>query len=183
MLKNTENHYGLISIAIHWLAALTVFGLFGLGYWMVDLSYYSEWYKTAPYWHKSVGILLALLICFRLLWRILSPSPKPLATHASWERKLSAVVQFILYGGMFSLFISGYLISTADNRAISVFGWFDLPSAGELFAHQADIAGWVHQYIAYLLIAVAVLHGIAALKHHFFDKDNTLTRMLRHNTK
>ncbi|HEY0922469.1 cytochrome b [Rheinheimera pacifica] len=177
MLKNSSSHYGLVSVVLHWLVALTVFSLFGVGFWMVDLSYYSEWYRTAPYWHKSVGILLAVAMLLRVLWRFFSPPPTALASHKSWEKRTSAVVQFCLYLGIFMLVLSGYLISTEDGRPIAVFTWFEVPALGALFANQADIAGLVHEYVAYSLITLAVLHGLAALKHHFVDKDNTLKRM------
>ena len=177
MFKNSLTHYGLVSVLLHWLIALAVFGLFALGFWMVDLSYYSEWYKTAPYWHKSIGILLALAMIFRLCWRFISPPPKALATHKRWEKQLSAMMQLCLYLGITVLVLSGYLISTEDGRAIAVFTWFEVPSLGALFENQADIAGLVHEYVAYSLILLATLHGLAAVKHHFIDKDHTLKRM------
>ncbi len=79
---------------------------------------------------------------------------------------------------LFGLFISGYLISTADGRAIEVFNWFSIPALGELFSDQADIAGEIHYYLAFSLIGLAVLHALAALKHHYINKDNTLKKML-----
>lgn len=177
MLKNSASHYGLISVVLHWLVALTVFALFAVGFWMVDLSYYNQWYRTAPYWHKSIGILLAMVMIFRLLWRAVSPPPSPLRSHRNWEKRVAALVQFFLYVGIFVLVLSGYLISTEDGRAIAVFTWFSVPALGALFANQADIAGLVHEYTAYVLISLAVLHGLAALKHHFIDKDQTLKRI------
>ena len=54
MFRNTKLSYGLIAIASHWLSAVAVIGLFAMGVWMVELTYYSPWYKTAPHWHKSV---------------------------------------------------------------------------------------------------------------------------------
>ncbi|WP_445424760.1 MULTISPECIES: cytochrome b [unclassified Alishewanella] len=178
MLKNSQHHYGLISVLLHWLMAFMVIGLFSLGVWMVDLTYYSKWYRIAPDWHKSVGMLLAVLWCIRLLWRLFSQQPKSIASHRAWQRLLSGVVQAYLYLAMALMVLSGYLISTEDGRAISVFGWFDVPSLGALFNHQADIAGLVHEYVAYSLIAFASIHGLAALKHHVIDKDQTLSRML-----
>ena len=74
--------------------------------------------------------------------------------------------------------MSGYLISTADERGISVFGLFEVPGFGSLIDNQEDLAGVVHKYAAYLVIGLTLLHAAAALKHHFIDKDETLTRML-----
>lgn len=182
MLRNTQTHYGWVSITLHWLIAVAVFALFAAGVWMVELNYYSAWYKTAPHWHKSVGILVVFVMFARLLWRYLSVKPAALASHSRFEIRVATLVQLLLYVGIFVLFISGYLISTADGRPIAVFNWFELPSAGQLFAQQADIAGAIHQYTAYGLISLALLHAVAALKHHFIDKDHTLKRMFGVNT-
>ena len=177
-LKNSESQYGIVAKALHWLSAIAVIGLFGVGWWMVDLNYYSQWYQTAPHWHKSIGILLLVTTLARLLWKALMPSPAPLATQPPIEQKAAKFAHFLLYALMLVIMLSGYLISTADGRAIEVFNWFEVAALGELFANQADIAGVIHEYLAYALILVVVVHALAALKHHFIDKDNTLRRML-----
>ena len=61
-ITNHSNGYGLIAILFHWLMALLIPGLFALGWYMVDLSYYDSWYQTAPHWHKSIGILLLVFL-------------------------------------------------------------------------------------------------------------------------
>jgi cytochrome b561 len=177
-MKNTENHYGIITILLHWLVAAIIIGLFGLGYWMVGLGYYDPWYKQGPDLHKSIGATLFLLMIGRVLWRKLQVQPKGLDSHTKFEKTAGAVVHQFLYLVIFIIMISGYLISTADGRAIEVFQFIQVPSLGELFSNQEDIAGAVHKYLAYSLIFVVVLHAAAALKHHFIDKDNTLMRML-----
>ncbi|MBV1909588.1 MAG: cytochrome b [Kangiellaceae bacterium] len=177
-MNNTENHYGWISIFIHWIVALTVFGLFGLGYWMVDLGYYDAWYKPAPALHKSIGITLLALMVVRTIWRKNQIKPKPLATHTEIERKSGHAVHIALYFIIFIVMFSGYFISTADGRAIEVFELFEVPGFGALIENQEDVAGLIHQYAAYTLVGIAILHALAALKHHFIDKDNTLKRML-----
>lgn len=179
MFLNTSNGYGFVSIIVHWISALAVIGIFFLGFWMVDLTYYSTWYKTAPHIHKSVGVLLLLLTVFRLTWRCFNPKPKGADGHKVWEKKISHYTHILIYVLLFSIMCSGYLISTADDRGIWVFDWFDLPSLGRLFTDQADIAGLVHQVLAYSLIGLVILHSLGALKHHFFDKDNTLIRMFK----
>ena len=64
---------------------------------------------------------------------------------------------------------------------IIIFELFEIPALGELFEKQADKAGVIHQYVAYALILIVLVHAMAALKHHFFDKDKTLLRMLKKN--
>lgn len=179
MLKNTTDNYGLVSKTFHWLSAIIIIGLFILGIWMVDLTYYSEWYKTAPHWHKSIGILLFIFTALRLLWKVINPKPLAEKSQTPLVQKSSHIAHLALYLILLVIMSSGYLISTADNRAIDVFDWFSIPSLGQLFDQQEDIAGEIHQYSAYILIALSALHAIAALKHHFIDKDRTLTKMIK----
>ncbi len=73
--RNSSRRYGIISIGLHWIFALAVYGMFGLGLWMVTLSYYDGWYHQAPELHKSIGVLLMLGLVFRVIWRHISPPP------------------------------------------------------------------------------------------------------------
>jgi cytochrome b561 len=175
--RNSSSHYGLVSILMHWLVAVAVFGLFGLGYWMVGLDYYSSWYKTAPDLHKSIGLVLFALMLGRVLWRWFSPPPSALPNHGRVTRLASKLGHGFLYLGLFVLMISGYLISTADGRGIPVFGLFEVPASLTSIPGQEDVAGLVHEYLAWALVIFAGIHALAALKHHFFDRDRTLVRM------
>ncbi len=83
-----------------------------------------------------------------------------------------------LYLLLFAIGISGYLISTADGKPISVFGWFDVPAPLADAGAQADFAGALHFWLAWSVVVLSVMHGFMALKHHFIDKDDTLKRML-----
>jgi len=175
--RNSSAHYGLISIVLHWLVAVAVFGLFALGFWMVGLDYYSSWYRAAPDIHKSIGIILFTVMLLRVFWRFLSPGPVALASHGPLTRLATKAGHGVLYLGLFGVMISGYLISTADGRPISVFGWFAVPALITGIPNQEDIAGLVHEYLAWALVILAGLHALAALKHHFIDHDATLKRM------
>ncbi len=177
--KNSQHQYGVVSKALHWLSALTVFALFGLGYWMVGLNYYSEWYQLAPHWHESIGILLFIATLLRLFWRKTAGKLEVISSHSGLERKASSVMTVILYIVLLSVMISGYLITS--DKAIAVFDWFNVTPLALSIANQEDIAGALHYYLAYGLICFAILHALAALKHHFIDKDVTLKRMTKLN--
>ncbi|CAM2897313.1 cytochrome b [Vibrio rarus] len=167
--------YNLTARILHWLSAILIVGLFGLGWWMVDLNYYHKWYQLAPFWHKSVGLLLMSLTVLRLLWKSLKGSPP--VTGTVLEVKLAKAAHHLMYVLLFTLFVSGYLISTEDGRGISVFGWFEIPAIGKLFEGQADLSGEIHFYVACSLVGLAVIHALAAIKHHFIDRDDTLRKM------
>ncbi len=176
--KNNKTHFGFIAVALHWLVVLSVFGLFGLGLWMTGLDYYDNWYKQGPWLHKSIGILLFLVVIFRLYWRWLTPPPVALSSHSSWEIRLAHFAHLLLYLLLLTIMISGYLISTADGRAIDVFDWFSIPATITSIPEQEDNAGWIHLMLASFLIGLALLHAAAALKHHFIDQDQTFKRIL-----
>lgn len=170
--------YSITIRILHWLTAVLILGLFAVGLWMRSLSYYDSLYQVLPFWHKSVGFLLLALVLLRLAVRACNAQPQPLPSHKAWERVLAVITQWLLYVLLFALFISGYLIATADDRSPSFFGWFDIPVLISAFPNQEDVAGLLHEYFAWSLIGLSALHGLAALKHHFLDKDVTLRRML-----
>ena len=176
--RNSPARYGVISVTLHWLTAIVVYGMFALGLWMVTLSYYDGWYHQAPELHKSIGIVLMLGLVVRLVWRHLSPPPAPLARYSRLTRVAATLAHLALYLLLFGILISGYLISTADGKPISVFGLFDVPATLADAGSQADLAGALHLWLAWSVVVLSVLHGLAALKHHFIDKDATLKRML-----
>lgn len=181
MLTNTSSRYGVISVTLHWLSAVTVIGLFVLGWWMLTLTYYDSWYRLGPWWHKSFGITLLMLTLLRVVWVLSNPKPKALGT--ALERRGARLGHVLLYIVLFTVMFSGYFISTADGRAISVFDWFEVPALVTGIPYQEDIAGEVHWYAACALIILAAGHALMALKHQFIDKHPTLSRMMLINSK
>lgn len=178
MLKNSSTDYGVIAIALHWLVALTVIGLFMSGLWMTGLDYYDAWYQRGPELHKGIGVMLFMLLVFKLAWRWFDPFPKPDTAHAVWEQRSARGAHLLMYTLMFAVMIAGYLIPTADGQSLQVFGLFSVPATLSGIENQEDIAGEIHEILAFVLIGLATLHALAALKHHFIDRDRTLKRML-----
>ncbi|WP_212626336.1 cytochrome b [Pseudomonas sp. PP3] len=177
-LRNSTSRYGWVSIFMHWGVALVVFGLFALGLWMVGLDYYSTWRKDAPDLHKSIGLVLLGVMVLRVLWRFISPPPPTLTSYSRMTRLGAKFGHGFLYLSLFAVIVAGYLISTADGVGIPVFGLFEVPALVSGLPDQADTAGVIHFYLAWVLVIFSGLHALAALKHHFIDRDVTLKRML-----
>jgi len=175
-LANNSQGYGLVAILLHWLVALTVIALFVLGLWMVELDYYDPWYRRAPALHKAIGILLFLVVVIRIGWHWFSPRPSPIGSGT--EVTLARLVHRILLILPLLVMFSGYLISTADGSSVVVFSLFEVPAIISDIDGQEDIAGDVHLVLAISLVVIAALHMLAALRHHFIDRDATLRRML-----
>ncbi len=177
-IKNTNQSYGLLSITIHWVMALFIFFMFGLGLYMVELTYYDSWYKGSLDLHKSLGLMLFFLLNVRLIWRFSNIRPITLSA-TRWVAIAGHTAHFLLYGVTIVLMLSGYFISTADGRDIEVFNLFRLPALPFSIENQEDIAGDIHEVLAWGLMTLVAIHISAALKHHFLDKDRTLIRMLK----
>ena len=178
-ISNTNITYGIVTILLHWIMAILIIGLFALGKYMVDLDYYDKWYYSAPWWHRSIGACVFALLFVRLVWKFCNVTPATLLTYKSWEVKVAKAVHVLFYILLLTLCISGYFISTAKGVGIEVFGWFDIPYAIKLSETQADIAGKIHEITTHVLAVLFILHVIAALKHHFINRDITLVRMLK----
>ena len=178
MFRNTASAYGWFSISLHWLMAVLIFGLFGLGLYMVDLSYYDPWYRDSLDLHKSIGIGVMCLLLLRMVWRFFSAAPADLP-GPRWEQRSAHLMHQALYLVMLLLVCSGYLISTADGRAIGVFGAVEIPALPWSIDRQEDIAGWIHKVLAWSLMGMVAIHALAAVKHQFINRDDGLKRILR----
>ncbi|MBF0610488.1 MAG: cytochrome b [Magnetococcales bacterium] len=178
MWKNTDEGYGRIARLLHWTMAVLLLGLCGLGFYITTLTYYHPWYRIAPDWHRSLGMLAFLLVFVRLAWRFYSPPPPLQAGLAPLEKLAAHGVHLALYGLMFAMPVAGYLLSTADGRGVDIFGWFTIPAYFPPSKGMETVAGKIHLILGILLVALALLHALAALKHHFINRDNTLKRML-----
>jgi cytochrome b561 len=181
MMNNTPLTYGAVAIFLHWIMALGIFFLFGLGLYMVELSYYDAWYKGSLELHKSIGVSLFILWCVRMVWRLINVSPamqKANTNFEKFEQHAAHWMHLLLYLLMVLLMSSGYLISTADGRGISVFEFFEVPAITALIENQEDIAGEIHLILAWSLIGCVTIHSLAAIKHHFINKDDTFKKMI-----
>ena len=67
------------------------------------------------------------------------------------------------------------------DEGFPFFDWFEVPALITGIEGQEDLAGEVHFYLAWTLVIVAAGHGLAAIKHHLIDKDDTLKRMIKNN--
>jgi len=176
MLKNTENSYGLISRANHWLSAILFIGLIALGLYMSDLEKSPAKFELYDL-HKSLGIIVFTLIILRLIWLKISPNPEQLSKN-KFEHILGHAVKGILYLALIMMPLSGWIMSNSGGHDVAFFNLFTLPN----FVGENDtiheISETFHGLAGKIMIAVILLHFAGALKHHFVYKDSTLLRML-----
>ena len=172
-----EATYAPAQIGLHWTIAAAIAVLIPLGLWMTGLDYYDPWYVRAPDLHRAIGVLAGIALLLRIVVTLTRTRPRPLGVGRRGAL-LVHVVHGLLYLLPALLVISGYLVSTADGRAVDVFGWFSVPATLHGIDGQADVAGEVHFWLAMGLLGIVAIHVGAALRHHFILHDATLTRML-----
>ena len=69
-------------------------------------------------------------------------------------------------------------MSSARAFSVSWFGLVTLPDFIEPNKAAFELLRDWHHFMAWTLATIAVIHLAAALKHHFFDRDDVLRRML-----
>lgn len=168
---------------LHWLMAILLFGLLALGFYMHDLPVSPQ--KLQLYaWHKWAGVTAFLLVLLRLAWRVTHAPP---ALPASMSKRLQAAAHaghFVLYGLMFAIPLSGWLMSSAKGFQTVWFGLLPIPDLLEKNKELGNLLQTIHMGLNLLFVAVIAGHIGAALKHHFIDQDDILKRMLpAHNTE
>ncbi|WP_435640901.1 cytochrome b/b6 domain-containing protein [Micavibrio aeruginosavorus] len=175
--RNTSENYGVVAKSFHWVIALLVIGLLGVGLYLESLDPSPLMFKVS-FWHKSFGITVLALVVLRVLWRFTNTHPHSLPSHARWEKTLAKITHGLLYLALFVMPLSGWIMSSAKRFSVNVFGWFTLPDLVGESEQIGSIARSLHGYAAYTLIALIGLHFAGAIKHHVIDKDSTLRRML-----
>lgn len=163
---------------LHWLTALAIIAAFALALTTDSMQGFSLQKLKLINYHKWVGITVLLLVALRLLWRLGHRPPAMPAGMKAWEIGAAHFTHLLLYVLMFAVPLGGWLYSSAKGFPVVWLGLVELPN---LMAKNEEVAHSIkeaHELGAWLLIALAVLHAAAALKHHFISRDDVLKRML-----
>lgn len=127
--------------------------------------------------HKSVGITILVLAVIRLAYRLISKTPDLPESMPRWQKLASKASHVLLYYFLFALPLTGWLMSSAKAYSVSWFNLFALPDLVSPNESIADIMHSGHHFLSKALVVIAAVHILAALKHHFIDKDEVLKRM------
>jgi len=193
----SSTRYTGVAIALHWILAILILGMIPVGWWMSDAvldpasrSKAGEAFQL----HKSVGFTILGLSVLRLVWRLTHKAPPPPQAMPGWEKTLARLTHGLFYFLMIALPVTGWVYVSAgysvtfDRFFAVASNWFGLAQV----PHLAPIAGQdeatrkaigvaamnVHSKLAWGVIVLGGLHVAAALKHHLFNRDDVLTRMI-----
>lgn len=172
----TLARYSGIAIALHWLMALAIIGALGVGLYMTELPFSPTRLKLYN-WHKWAGVTILLLAALRLLWRLSHRPPADLPMPV-WQSRLAHLTHGLMYFLFFALPLAGWAYSSAAGFPIVWFGVLPLPDWVPVDKALAESFKLVHKLLAYGLAALVLMHIGAALKHHWIDRDDLLSRIL-----
>ncbi|MGB8339079.1 MAG: cytochrome b [Burkholderiales bacterium] len=168
--------YKLVAIFLHWLLAVSIIGQAGLGVWMGDIPKGTPERTYFFNLHKSIGLVIAVFILWRIAVR-LKNSPPTLPPMPDWQRIAAKASHHILYACMIILPLTGYIASNFTKFGVKFFGYQIAPWGPENKAIY-QVLNTAHSVTGDVIIAVIVIHVLAALKHWLFDKDTVMQRML-----
>jgi len=169
---DAQARYSGVAIVLHWVLALALSFQIALGFSMPhDASGFALFQL-----HKSVGITVLLLTVARILWRLAKKPPA--ATEGGLGGFLAKAVHLLLYLFMIGAPLTGWaLVSTAEIKAPTIlFGmvpWPHLPLPGTINEPMEE----VHELLAWMGLALIVLHILGAIRHQFLIRDNLMRRM------
>ncbi len=169
--------YTGVARLLHWTMAVLVLMTIPVGFILMKLPQ-GRVQDTLFDLHRSIGVLLFVLVAVRLGWRLAHPPPPLPDDLPAWQRVASGTVHRLLYAILLIQPIIGWWGTSAFGAPINVFWLFELPplvSKDEAAAKQ--ILGW-HGIIGITLSVAVAIHVGAALFHHFVRRDAVLRRML-----
>jgi cytochrome b561 len=164
---------------MHWVVGLLVVGQIVLGF-VTDASP-REQADSLREAHAEVGVLLLALIVLRVIWRLAVPPPPLPDAVTVFQRRTSGAVHRLLYLMLLAMPVSGLAVWMWIGGPITLFGMLrvPLPRLAQDDEFWLSVAGYVHEYGAYAISGLVLLHVSAALWHEFFLRDRLIRdRML-----
>jgi cytochrome b561 len=169
--------WGAVSQGFHWLIVILILVMAYLGLTMVDLR--DTPHKVFMYMlHKSTGISILVLVVLRLGWRLYAGRPRAIAGIPAWQERIAGITHGALYLLLFAVPLSGWLLNSSTGFPLRWFNLVNLPPLASRSEALHAVARPLHEWLFWSLVALALAHAAAAIYHHLFQRDDTLSRML-----
>ncbi len=159
----------------HWLTAILVLIAFIASVGGPESRVYSVENASALRLHETLGTIVFILTCLRLLWRAVDTQPAPVAMP-DWMQTLSKLVHWALFALLLLTPVTAVLGAWMEGHALTPFGLAIQPMIGESKVLGATISD-IHGMLGDAIIWLAGLHAVAAIYHHIWLRDEVLTAM------
>jgi cytochrome b561 len=175
---NEAQSYTATAKWLHWLIAILIIIAWQLGSTMVEIEGLTPTKLRYFNWHKWLGVTIFAFVLVRLIWRATHAAPASNPNTPAWQEKLAALTHVAMYALMVAIPVTGYLHSLAAGYPVVYLGLIPLPEVIGPDKALKELLEKTHEILADGLAVLFAAHVVAALKHHFFDRDDVLRRML-----
>ncbi|TPH18032.1 cytochrome b [Litorilituus lipolyticus] len=175
--KNTEHRYGSLSIKMHWLMVFLMVLVFASIEGRQLFEKGTELRDLFKMWHFMLGLLVLALMTARVYLRFSQVTPKIMPPLTAVQELGAKAAHLMLYVFMIAMPIAGWLILSAEGKPVPFFG-LELPPLIDTNKELAESIEELHETVGEIGYYLIGLHAIAALVHHYVQKDDTLLRML-----
>ena len=127
--------------------------------------------------HIAIGTFSLPLVAFRIVWRLATDSPQPLA-QAPAPRLLARGVHGLMMVAVLTMLTSGVLMQWFAGRPIGLYGLLRIASPlaeSDLWNERMQ---QVHGIAAWCLIGLIAVHLLGAIRHSVTRGRTFWTRML-----
>lgn len=175
--RNTQTTYGALAKFLHWTIVVLIITQYIIIEAAEDLPDGPGKFEMVTR-HKSFGMLILALAIARIAWKVLNKGNPVPVTMPRPQKIAAAAGHGLLYLLILAQPISGWMMSSAANYPVTFFGLFQFPSIVAPNEGMHETYEEVHEILFTSIVVIAVVHVLAALYHHFIQKDDTLRRML-----
>ncbi len=168
--------FSLPARVLHWLMAAGILAMLFIGVGMVaSVSERHNWLLVI---HKPLGAALLLLVCLRLIVRLVKGTPPLPADIPVWQKRAALASHWLLYLLMFAMPLIGWAMVSASGTPVTLISAWTLPAIAPENANVFAVLRAAHHYLAYLLFATILLHLAAGLFHGLIRRDGVLKSMV-----
>ena len=181
-MANNRHYYTRTAQLLHWIMAIIFIAAWLIGFYSGNFLTFenNEALKSdAIDLHKNIATTIIFLIVIRIFWRYTHPVPQLPDSMSPIMKKFAHLGHLALYLILVALPISGCLYSWSAGHPAPVLYLFEIPRLVNADPALMAITHPVHVYLSWFAGLVVIGHILAALKHHFIDKDNVLNSMTK----
>ena len=169
--------YSTGAIVLHWLIAIAVIVNWRIAEAAEHLPDVERGQLMAH--HMALGMVILFATLLRLAWRLLHKPPPYASSLKTWERHLAKTVHVIFYVLLIGLPLGGWLAISHYGVGVNLWGVVTVPALPvSVDMQMGESIFGMHANAGKAMLALIALHVVGALKHHFFDKDGNIFRML-----
>jgi cytochrome b561 len=173
-----EDRYSRTAVVLHWVIAAAVLGQIALGWYLQTVPRLTPDRAIFVNFHKSTGLVIGILILFRIAWRLTHKPPPLPASMPAWERSAARVNHALLYICMLVMPIAGYTASNFSKFGVKLFNAVLLPPWGADNREIYAVFNALHVTTSFVFVALIAIHIAAALRHLFLARYGIFRRML-----